>query len=109
EGIEQLATQLKRDDKTTVTSVAVGADADGQLLSRIASRGGGKFYSVRNPRAVPRIFMREAMRVAMPVVKPPSPPRSPQRVIDHEILSGVSGGFPAISGFVQTTVKESSL
>ncbi|QDV72301.1 VWA domain-containing protein [Botrimarina mediterranea] len=109
EGIEQLAARLKRDDKTTVTAVAVGPDADGRLLDAIAKRGGGKFYSVRNPRAVPRIFMREAMRVAMPVVKPLSPPRSPQRVFEHEILSGVSGGFPAISGFVQTTVKESSL
>ena len=43
----------------TVSAVAVGSDANVPLLQQIATRGRGKFYSVLNPRNLPRIFLRE--------------------------------------------------
>ena len=38
-----------RQDKITVSAVAVGTDADRALLARIASMGKGKFYAAPNP------------------------------------------------------------
>lgn len=97
-----------RSQNITVTAVAVGADANVSLLQRIATQGGGKFYGVRSPRNLPRIFLREVRRVARPLVFEPSSPVVPQVVTDHEILNGVVG-VPPISGLVLTTVKENPL
>jgi uncharacterized membrane protein/Mg-chelatase subunit ChlD len=98
-----------RQDKITVSAVAVGPDADRALLARIASMGKGKFYAAPNPRAVPRIFMVETRRIATPVIRELSPARTPLRIADHQMLTGIEGEFPPLAGFVQTTVKENSL
>jgi Mg-chelatase subunit ChlD len=103
----QLAAKM-RAQGITVTSVGVGSDCDRNLLSRIAAAGGGKFYAVNNPAVVPRIFQREARRVARPLVRELSPPLAPAVVTRHEMLQGIDA-VPPISGFVQTTVKPSSL
>jgi len=97
-----------RAQNITVTAVAVGADANAPLLQRIASQGGGKFYGVRSPRNLPRIFLREVRRVARPLVFEPSTPVVPHVATDHEILNGLTG-VPAISGLVLSTVKENPL
>lgn len=98
-----------RQDNITVSAVAVGPDADRALLAKIASAGEGKFYAAPNPRSVPRIFMVETRRIATPVIRELRPPLAPMRVADHPLLTGIEGGFPPLAGFVQTTVKESSL
>ena len=103
-----LAARMRR-EKITVSTIAVGPDADRQLLARIATHGGGKFYSVTNPSAIPRIFMHEAVQVAMPVVRQLDPPVAPLRISDHEILRGVGDNLPPLTGYVQTTLKQSPL
>ena len=99
-----------RQAKITVTTVAVGNDANVPLLTGIANRGAGKFYFVQNPRALPRIFLREVRRVARPLVYEPPQPVTPL-VIDpnNEILRGLDGGVPPITGLVLTDVKENPL
>jgi uncharacterized membrane protein len=99
-----------RQAKITVTTVAVGNDANVPLLTGIANRGAGKFYFVQNPRALPRIFLREVRRVARPLVYEPPQPVTPL-VIDpnYEILRGLDGGVPPITGLVLTDVKENPL
>ncbi len=106
-GFAALAQRAVR-DKITITVVAIGADAQIPLLTNLASRAGGRFYAVRSPLAVPRIFMNEARRVARPLVKDLDPKVTPQVATNHEILSGIDG-FPTVGGFVLTTVKESPL
>lgn len=101
--------QKMRQDRITVSAVAVGPDADRTLLAKIAHWGGGKFYNAVNPNNVPRIFMHEARRVASPVVRLLEPPQSPLVEGDHEIMGGITDAPPPISGFVQTTVKQSPL
>jgi uncharacterized membrane protein len=94
----------------TVSTVAVGDDANVPLLSSIATGGKGKFYAVTNARALPRIFLREVRRVARPLVFEPSAPVTPVVVDgDHEILRGVEAGVPPITGLVLTSVKQNPL
>ena len=47
-----------------------GARAGGQqrACSNLATPTGGKYYEVKNPKALPRIFQREARRVARPLI-----------------------------------------
>jgi len=94
-----------------VSTVAVGAHgpAEHATLRDIASKTGGKYYMVNNPKALPRIFQIEARRVARPLVK--ENPNGIPLVIDdpsHEMLVGIQQPQP-VTGFVLTTVKENPL
>lgn len=92
-----------------ITTVAVGTHgpAGHQELKDIADVTGGKYYVVNNPKALPRIYQREARRVARPLVK--EKVLQPVVNMDHEILQGIEGAPPQISGFVLTSLKESGL
>lgn len=105
---DQLVSRM-RQARITVTSVAVGGDANVPLLQQIANRGRGKFYAVLNPRNLPKIFLSEVRRVARPLVYEPPNPVVPGIVTDHEILNGVEQGVPPIRGLVLTSVKENPL
>lgn len=48
---------------TTITTVAIGDDAD-PSLEQIAQLGGGKSYAVRSVEDVPNIFLQEVVRIA---------------------------------------------
>ena len=95
----------------TVSTVAVAAHgpAESALLKRIANRCKGKFYAVNNPRALPKIFQREARRVARPLIYKNSNGFRPRVRFPHEMISGIADPLPPITGYVQTTVKDSPL
>ncbi len=97
--------------KITVSTVAVGTHgpAGSAELKKLATRTGGKYYEVRNPKALPRIFQREARRVASPLIYDQPPPFSPQLVTDHEMIRGLPAVLPPITGYVMTTVKQNPL
>lgn len=98
-----------RQANITVSTVAIGAGADRQLLASIAQEGGGKFYQVTTPAAIPRIFIKEAMRVARPLIYEREEGFSPQLVYPHEMLRGIEEPLPPIRGFVLTDVKQNPL
>ncbi len=91
-----------------VTTVAVGAHgAPGHVtMQRIANATGGKYYVVKSPNALPRIYQQEARRVARPLIVERD--IQPQLVLDHEITRGIDT-LPPIRGFVMTTVKQNPL
>jgi uncharacterized membrane protein len=99
------------DAKITISTVAVAAHgpAQSQSLQSIALAGGGKFYKVDDPRALPRIYQREARRVARPLVYERAEGFRPQVRFPHEILRGIDGPLPPITGFVLTSKKQNPL
>jgi uncharacterized membrane protein/Mg-chelatase subunit ChlD len=94
-----------------VSTVAVGSHgpAGSATLQNIANATGGKYYVVNNANALPKIFQREARRIARPLVYEPQPPVMPRVTASSEIVQGLGETFPAVSGFVLTSVKENSL
>jgi uncharacterized membrane protein len=107
-GYEELAARMSRQGITT-TSVAIGADAANPLMQSIAQAGGGKFYHVVSPRAVPRIFMNEARRVARPLVYEDERGFQPTVELSHEMLKGIGSPLPPITGYVLTSIKQNPL
>ncbi len=91
-----------------ITTVAVGTHgAPGSWpLERISAFTGGKYYVVRDPNALPRIYQREARKVARPVLVERE--LMPQIVAPHEILNGIDA-LPPTRGFVMTQIKENPL
>jgi uncharacterized membrane protein len=94
----------------TVSTVGIGThDAPNRrLLESVAMETGGKFYDVRDARALPAIFVREARKAARPLIKNLDGV-SPLVQSRHEMLQGVEGPLPPINGFVMTNLKDSPL
>lgn len=94
-----------------VTTVAVGTHgpAGHKTLQNVANVTGGRYYVVKDPRALPKIYVSEVRRVARPLIFNADPPVQPQITYPHEILQGIEGQLPPISGFVMTTLKENPL
>lgn len=107
-GYQKLASDMRKRDITT-TTVAVGTDAAKGLLQEISQRGGGKFYLATNPKVLPGIFTRETRRVARPLIYESEAAMPLIRNQQHEMLAGISGDLPPITGYVLTTLKENPL
>ena len=69
---------------------------------------GGQYYVVTDPKLLPKIYQREARRVSRPLVKELENV-APQVVYPHEILQGIDGPLPPLTGMVLTSVKENPL
>jgi Mg-chelatase subunit ChlD/uncharacterized membrane protein len=88
----------------TLSTLAIGSDADTRLLTSLAHLGGGRYYFTERSTQIPRIASKETSiltrnaviegRVAA-VVGDPSP-----------ILRSISGDLPPLSGYVATTRKD---
>ena len=59
-----------KSSKITCTTVAVAAHGptEQQLLKRIATTTGGRFYQVNNPKALPQIYIKETRVVSRPLI-----------------------------------------
>ena len=90
--------------KITVSTVAIGEDADSALLKDIARWGGGRTYATSDPRDVPQIFMTETRLAAQGLLVEQS--FLPQPSSAGESMRGISfSGMPALKGFVLTYMK----
>ncbi|HEV7663744.1 MAG TPA: VWA domain-containing protein [Chloroflexota bacterium] len=105
-GYEDLLARMQP-ARVTLSTLAIGSDADTRLLSNLARLGGGRYYFTERSTQIPRIASKETTiltrnavvegRVA-PVVAEPSP-----------ILRSISGDLPALGGYVATTRKERAI
>lgn len=97
--------------KITVTTVAVGTHGlvDQQTMRRIARVTGGKYYMVKNPKALPKIYQKEASVVAKPLIyENTGTPFAPQITFPSELVRGIDS-LPPITGYVMTEVKQNPL
>ncbi len=91
-------------DKITVSTVAVGEDADRELLSDMATVGKGRYYFTSDPTTVPRIFVTETMLVSRGLIMEKR--FLPQASPGSEILQGIPRStIPPLDGFVLTYLK----
>jgi Ca-activated chloride channel family protein len=102
-GYEALIARMQT-AQITLSTLAIGSDADTRLLSNLARIGGGRYYFTERGAQIPRIASKETTiltrnaivegQVAA-VVAEPSP-----------ILRSLGGDLPALSGYVATTRKD---
>ena len=91
----------------TVSAVAVGEEADRELLGNIAKWGKGRSYYLQDARRVPQIFIEETqLAVQTTLVEKPFRPVVLENV---EALDGVDfGAAPLLKGHVSTEAKETA-
>jgi Ca-activated chloride channel homolog len=99
-GYEALAAQIKSSG-ITISTVAVGSDADGRLLQAIATNGGGKYYHTADPKAIPRIFTQDAMVHAGRLIREKA--FAPKQSERHPMLKGWDAhSAPSLLGYIKT-------
>jgi uncharacterized membrane protein len=94
------------DARMTVSSVAVGPSADGDLLKSIAQWGKGRMYAVADARELPQIFVKEAKNAMTPafdekVIKPVV--KRPAFLQDVDVSR-----LPPLHGLTATVMKDTA-
>lgn len=101
-GYDDLIRQMKK-EKVTLSTVAVGSDADTALLDRLAQEAKGRYYFAYDDTTIPTIFSKETALAtrSFAVEKPFRPILTGGR----DWVNGISG-LPPLGGYVATTPKE---
>lgn len=88
----------------TVTTVALGKDADRTLMDAIAHWGHGRSYYTDDPLFIPRIFTAETILVSRGLIE--ETPFRPVWQTEHELLQGIDlSQAPPLYGYVVTYGK----
>jgi hypothetical protein len=92
-------------DKITVSSVAIGKDADAQLMFDIAKWGRGRFYYTEDDSTIPRIFTLETQLASKAsLVEQPFKPSV--GAPGHEAIQDIDWKeAPPLGGYVATSLK----
>ncbi|HET6319768.1 MAG TPA: VWA domain-containing protein [Chloroflexota bacterium] len=89
----------------TLSTIAVGGDADQKLLSQLARQGDGRYYFAEHARDIPRLMTRETnLATRGPLVEGNIEPR--QVSPDATLSELASGGIPPLGGYLVTTPKD---
>ena len=100
-----LVNVMKTEQKITVSTVAIGADANVPLMKRISQYGGGFFHHTYDPTTLPQIVLqqlRETPKDEPPVEKD----FIPLQERGSEILAGFGRrNYPSLAGYVETEIK----
>ena len=96
--------QEMADQGITVSTVALGSGAAGQLLSEMASAGNGRYYEAAEAQEVPQIFTRETMQASRSAIKEDL--YAAAAVTEHPMITGYESiEFPFVLGYVMTKAK----
>ncbi|HET7341671.1 MAG TPA: VWA domain-containing protein [Methylomirabilota bacterium] len=92
-------------DKITVSTVAIGKDADVQLMVDIAKWGKGRFYYTEDSQTIPRIFTLETQLASKAsLIEQPFKPQLTAPA--HEAMQEIDWrSVPPLGGYVATTLK----
>lgn len=99
-------TARMRQNGVTLSTIAIGTDADANLLQNLADWGRGRFYDATNPIDVPRFVLKETTEIARAAITEET--FTPTVVDQSPALAGISAYAP-LYGYVATTPKPSAL
>lgn len=109
DGFKEYDDLLKKiaDNNITLSTVAVGAEADMDTLEWLSKRGGGRYYYSDAGSDMPRIFAQEVYLSTESYLV--NEEFIPTITMQHEILEGVfDNGSPSLLGYVATTPKQTA-
>jgi hypothetical protein len=88
-------------DKTKVSTIAVGNDADINLLARLSEISGGAHYYVSNPKQLPKIFLKAVRVMRAPLIR--EEPFTPSlSATGSPFVAGISSPLPPLGGLALT-------
>jgi len=103
-GFEELVMEMK-EKGITLSTVAVGREANHELLEQLAREGNGRFYAADEFSNIPKVFTKETYLATQSYIQ--NHTFYPVVTSNSQIINGFSG-FPALQGYIVTTVKNSA-
>lgn len=94
-----------QNQKITISTVAVGGDADSVLLKSLAEKGSGRYYATSIFTDIPSIFTKEAVLAGKKYLN--NIEFYPKIIGNPTVLSGIDA-LPSLDGYVATTAKSNS-
>lgn len=105
-GYDSLLQQIKKEG-VTLSTVAIGGDADKKLMAMLAEKGGGRYYQTDNSGELSRIFAQEVYLSEKEYLV--NREFTPVITSESEILQGTAGeGLPELKGYVAASLKENA-
>ena len=100
-----LVSRMHHDADTTISTIAVGQDANVDLLQAIAKYGGGSYYQTDSPSNLPQLFVEDfkAHGGEITMVEKEFTPRSESP--DAILKDLAARQMPSIIGYVSTEIK----
>ena len=100
-----LVSRMHHDAGTTISTIAVGQDANVDLLQAIARYGGGSYYQTDSPRNLPQLFVEDfrAHGGEITMVEKEFTPRSENP--DAILKDLAARQMPPLKGYVSTEIK----
>ncbi|MBL0388798.1 VWA domain-containing protein [Tumebacillus sp. ITR2] len=99
-------TGMMNDSAITMSTVAVGADADQTLLKSLAEKAKGRFYSTTDSQNVPQIFSKETALAGKTYIQ--DQPFTPLIGTGGDLAPLFANGLPQINAHIATTAKETA-
>jgi len=100
-----LVSRMHHDADTTISTIAVGRDANVDLLQAIARYGGGSYYQTDNPSNLPQLFVEDfrAHGGEITMVEKEFTPRTENP--DAILKDLAARQMPPLKGYVSTEIK----
>ena len=100
-----LVNVMKNEMKVTVSTVAIGAEADIRIMKRISQYGGGLFHHTIDPSTLPQIVLQQLQD--RPRDEPAAEKEfTPVSERGSEVLAGFSArSYPPLRGYMETDLK----
>jgi Ca-activated chloride channel homolog len=92
-----------KEKNITLSTVAIGSDADRGLLEDLAIQGSGRFYDVTDASVIPSILSRETVMATRTYIE--DHPFYPASVPNPNWSFLVEGGVPQMNAYIATTPK----
>jgi Mg-chelatase subunit ChlD/uncharacterized membrane protein len=102
-GYEALIRRMEP-EQITLSTVAIGSDADTELLARLADLGGGRYHFTERSSQVPRIATQEtSILIRSAIVESEV---VPQPAGPSPLLRPLRGELPLLDGYIATTPRQ---
>ncbi len=100
-----LVSRMHHDADTTISTIAIGQEANVELLQAIAKYGGGSYYQTDSPSNLPQLFV-EDFRAHGGEITMVEKEFTPRNESPDAILKDLAGRqMPALKGYVSTEIK----
>lgn len=104
-GYEEII-EAGKNNNVTLTTVAIGSDADGNLLEDMAESGGGRFYNVIDESTIPAILTRETSMMTRTYIVDAPFYMKIGNVPEWTTL--FNDGVPQMNAYIATTAKQTA-
>jgi Ca-activated chloride channel homolog len=101
-----LVSSMHHDNGTTISAIAIGREANLELLEAIAKYGGGGFYQTDSPENLPDLFLEDVNQRGGGETTMVEKSFEPYSVAPDPVLRELAGRrLPPLKGFVATDLK----